>query len=174
VLLNQIELVMTINYKKKYLIVLLPLIALCSFIISNSSMNKKDKIIKITSSIKAIELSNKYIYCDSSSKGDKSCFISFGGRRYLKKEKIIYNNLGNIMKAILYKSEGILEYNRNDLKADSAFVTLNGWNLNNNFLKLRNDSIIFPITEEIIKSNNSTNKIYCINKETGQLNIFEY
>lgn len=140
--------------------------------------NGNEQTFYLHTSLKALDVGNSYVFCDTSLKEEMSCFVNYNGNRYLKKEKIFYDSIGGIEKVILYKSEGTIDYYRKDLMSDSLLVQANMWKLEGNTLKMKGDSVVYPISSKIIEFNKATKKIYCILKEAEvekeQLYIFEF
>ena|ERR1700741_923629 len=96
----------------------------------------------LRSAIQAIEVSDDYVYCDSSAKGDSSCFINYKRRRFLKQYKIYFDSVGNSLELLKYKPEGFLSYNLNELQSDTLLVHTTGWQMKNNMVEFDGDKLL--------------------------------
>lgn len=132
----------------------------------------------IHSELKAVKVGDNYVFCDTSLKGELSCFAKYNGVRYLKKEKIFFDSSGRIVKLAAYKPEGVIEYTQKNLMEDSVFLKTNSLLLNGNLLRMKSDSIISPIVGKITEFDRSAKKIYALfdlpKDGVSQLYVFEY
>jgi len=134
-----------------------------------------NKMYVLRTCLQASYVGENYIFCDTALKGERSCFVSYKDRRFLKKVKQFIDTSGNIIKIIKYSPEGILSYDRKELLADKALLEINGWKLTNNILKIGTDSVLFPI-RGIIVSYDEKDNIYYVqrrNKGAEELFVFE-
>ena len=134
----------------------------------------KPQTLYLNSSLEGFYKEGDYVFCDTTIKDEMNCFLNYEDRRYLKKQKIFYDDRGQIKKILLYKPEGVLGYSFNDLVADSILVKTNNWRLKDNILKIEGDSVLYPIQGKIEKFNSVEKKVYCLlGKNKNELYVFE-
>jgi hypothetical protein len=109
----------------------------------------------------AILIENGFSYCDTTLAGDESCMMEYNGNKYLKRETCSYDSLGRLEKVVLYKAEGILSYDREELIQDSLLMQLNGWQLGDNKLQIKGDSVLSPMAGKIAQFDTTGQRIFC-------------
>lgn len=143
---------------------------------NNNEVNNIKRTFYLRSAIKAAEVSKNYIYCDSTVKGDLSCFIEYNGKRYLKREKLSFDSRGNLKTALLYKPEGNISYQQKDLLADTLLVETSGWTMNNNVIETNGTNIMKPVSGIMIEMNEIQKVIYFLSEpsEGGKQFFYVY
>lgn len=125
------------------------------------SCDSQDKEYHMNSIVKGIEVGKEYSFCDSGEA--EGCYLLYGGKRYLKKEELFFNNEGYIDSIHVFKAEGVVSYSSKELASDSLLVRINGWRITN-LVKVKNDSIVSPFNATVLELNAVTKKIYSLNK----------
>ena len=101
---------------------------------SGEERNKNAQVHYIRTELKAVEVGDNYVSCDTSLKDESNCFVKYDGVRYVKKEKIFFDSSGRIAKLAVYKPEGEIEYTQKNLMDDSVFRKTNSLIMNGNLL----------------------------------------
>lgn len=109
--------------------------------------------------LKCVPISKDYVLCDSLIQGKDNCYLTFLGQRYLKKERIKFDESGKIGKIEIFRSEGITQYTPDDFAKDSLLLTSMDWRIANK-LELHGDSIILPYRGLVIKNDNENKLMY--------------
>lgn len=137
-----------------------------------------DKTFYLRSAIKSMPVGRNYVYCDSTLKGDLSCFIEYNGKKYLKQEKLFFDSIGKLNTVLLFKPEGNISYKQQDLLNDTLLMESSGWKMNNNIVQIDDDKILKPFSGNIVEVNETQKMIYYLSEssEKGKqfLYVFEY
>jgi hypothetical protein len=150
----------------------------CTLKKTSSNEIGKEQTFYIRTELKALRVANDFKFCDTGLNEEQNCFLRYQGLRYFKKEKIFCETHGKVEKTVLYKSEGTVEYNPEDIMMDSLFAKMSMWKLHDNIIKIKNDSTIYPILGKIVEFDKKSKRIYSIvatnDPEIIQLFIFEF
>jgi hypothetical protein len=133
------------------------------------SCENRNKEYRITSIVKGMEVSKGYSYGDASD--SVSYYLRYNGKRYLKKEILLFNNEGNIDSVHVFKADGIVGYSSKGLKSDSLLVRSAGWGITN-LVKIKNDSLVSPFKAIVLELNTVTKKIYSLNKSDDHIFLY--
>ena len=120
-------------------------LASCFLLITCRYDGQKHVMISI---LRCVEIDKDYHYCHDA--GQESCYLDFGEKRYLKKDRLQYNRDGNIDSAQIFRSEGIVGYSSAELLADSLLRLYHDWTVSG-FLEINGDSVVTPIYAKIHK-----------------------
>jgi hypothetical protein len=100
----------------------------------------------MVSMLRCVEIGSGFQYCDPTRQ--ESCFLDIGGKHYLKKDRLNYNDSGLLDHVEVFRSEGILGYSSEDLAADTLLVQHSNWDIPGT-LKIEEDSIVVPVHAKI-------------------------
>ena len=114
---------------------------------------------EMLSLLKCIPISKDYKLCDSLNAGADNCYLTFLGKRYLKRERIRFDQKGMISEVDVFKSEGLLQYLREDFEKDSLLINSNAWEITGTMMR-QGDSIISPFKGLIIHEDPENKLIY--------------
>ena len=144
------------NFPKKKKLIKLIVFTVIVHIIVNCNKNNYI-IIEISNGIK---VSKNFIYSNESK-------FKINDTIYILQNKAYYNKNGNLEKIIVFKSEGILTYNKNDLAKDKKIIEYYKFPQKINLKTFKNLEKINLKNNEIIFFKSKTNGIttfYKINK----------
>ena len=111
------------------------------------NIKHENKIKEIFTAVKVTD--SNYVYSDES-------VYKINKKTYSLREKAIYNKNGDIEKLIIYKSEGILEYNKEKILNDIKILKYSGFPLSQKWRFINNN-----ITDS---NNNKISKATILNK----------
>ena len=135
-------------------------------------------IFNLRSVVKATAVSGNYVYCDSTMTGDMSCFIRYNGNKYLKNEKLSFNNKGDLDTVILFKPEGTISFSQKDLLSDSLLMEASGWKISGNIIEISDNHVLKPIFGKILEMQEIQKRIYVMSdslkKGNALLYVYEY
>lgn len=144
-------------------------------IVNNKEVNNtiKEKFY-LRSAIKAMAVSKNYVYCDSTVKGDLSCFVEYNGKKYLKREKLSFDSIGILNTVTLFKPEGNRNYNKEDLLGDTLLVETSGWKISNNIIEINGNKLMKPFSGTIVEMNEAEKTIYFLSESMEEGKEFLY
>ena len=114
---------------------------------------------EMRSLLKCIPISDDYVLCDSSVTGEDNCYLRYAGKRYLKKERINFNENGTLKGVDIFKAEGVVQYSLSEINADSSLRLVNNWKIGSTLIAQR-DSIVAPYKALMLENILSKQLIY--------------
>lgn len=140
--------------------------------------NSIKKTFYLRSAIKAKAVSTSYVYCDSTVKGELSCFVEYNGKKYLKREKLYFDSIGTLNNVTMFKPEGNTNYSKKDLLDDTLLVETSGWKMSNNIIEINGNKLVKPLSGTIVEVKEAEKMIYFLSDSmeegNGLLYVYVY
>lgn len=119
-----------------------------------------NKVYYLRSVVKASEVGDNYIYCDTTAYTDLSCFLNYRDKKYLKREKVSFDSSGNFRIAFIFKPEGYIKYSQEELMRDTLLAESMGWKIYNNVIEVDSNIIKKPFSGVVLEKDIDKRTIY--------------
>ncbi|MBW2963120.1 hypothetical protein [Mesonia aestuariivivens] len=96
---------------------------------SCNAQKEEPRIVEISSGV--LVSGENYMY-------DNNSLFYLGGNKYSLRHKALYDINGALIKLLLYKSEGEIEYNRKEILEDEKLIEYTGFPLKQNWVYKKN------------------------------------